>query len=379
MKILLTGGGSGGHVYPLMAVAQEIRRIEDEENLVGVKLYFMAPDPYNKKLLFDYDIEYKKVFSGKIRNYFSLLNYLDIFKTFFGIIKAFWTLFTIFPDVIVAKGGYGSYPVLFVARFLRIPTIIHESDTIPGKANMIASKHATRIAVSWPQAKNYFPKDVQDRVAYTGQPVRKSIQVPAEEGAHEYLKLEDGIPTIFVLGGSQGAQIINETILEALPHLVENFQIIHQVGKANFSEVSETAKIILSKNKNASRYKVFDYLNDLALRMAAGASSVVVTRAGSTLFEIANWKRPAIIIPITKSKNDHQRANAYAYARSGGGVVLEEKNFEPSILESEITRITSDKDLARKMGEVAFKEFASPDAAKKIALETIRIALSHLK
>jgi UDP-N-acetylglucosamine--N-acetylmuramyl-(pentapeptide) pyrophosphoryl-undecaprenol N-acetylglucosamine transferase len=379
MKILLTGGGSGGHFYPLIAIIQELRRIEEEENLVGLKLYYMAPNSYNEKLLFDYDVKFKKVPAGKFRNYFSILNFFDLFKTAFGILRAIWSIFLVYPDVVVGKGGFGSFPVLFAARLFRIPVIIHESDTRPGKTNTWAAKFAKRIAVSYPEVKSFFPEKSQENVAYTGQPIRKSIRVPAEEGAHEYLYLESNLPTVLILGGSQGAKLVNETILEALHQLVQNFQIIHQVGKAHFVEVNETAKVILRNNENGNRYKVFDYLDDLAMRMAAGAADVVVTRGGSTLFEIANWKRPAIVIPIAKSRNDHQRTNAYAYARSGGAVVIEEKNFEPSILEAEIRRITEDKELSRKMGEAAYNQFASPDAALKIAQEAVRIALSHLK
>jgi UDP-N-acetylglucosamine--N-acetylmuramyl-(pentapeptide) pyrophosphoryl-undecaprenol N-acetylglucosamine transferase len=379
MKILLTGGGTGGHFYPLIAIIQELRRIEEGENLVGLKLYYMAPTSYNDKLLFDYDVIFKKVPAGKIRNYFSILNFLDLFKTAVGVLRAIWSVFLIYPDVVIGKGGYGSFPALFAARLFRIPVIIHESDTAPGRANLWASKFAKKIAISWPQAKDRFPQKTHGKIAYTGQPIRKSIRVPAEEGAHEYLHLESNLPTVLILGGSQGAKLVNDTVLEALLRLVQHFQIIHQVGKAHFVEVNETAKVILRNNENGNRYKVFDYLNDLAMRMSAGASDVVVTRAGSGLFEIANWKKPAIIIPISEEVSHDQKTNAYSYARSGGAVVIEEKNFEPSILEAEITRITSDRELSRKMGEAAFNEFAAPNAALKIAEEAVRIALSHLR
>lgn len=378
MKILFTGGGSGGHFYPLIAVAGEVQKIAEQESLVGLKLYYAAPSPYNKQLLFDNDIRYTYVPAGKIRNYFSILNFFDLFKTGFGVLKAIWTVFRIFPDVIVGKGGFASFPVLLAAKLLRIPVIIHESDTVPGRTNLWASKFASKIAISYPEAEQRFPKETREKIAYTGQPVRPAIKYPAKEGASEYLKLDEKIPTVFVLGGSQGASNINDVILEALPQLVGEFQVIHQVGKAKINEVRETAAVILGRNQNAGRYKPFDYLNDLAIRMAAGASSVVVTRAGSTLFEIAHWKKPAIIVPIPEPISRDQHTNAYEYARFGGAVVVEEDNFNPSILISEVRRITGDPELAKKMGEAAHNEFAREDAARKIAMEALQIALSHV-
>lgn len=378
MKILFTGGGSGGHFYPLVAIMQEVRKIEYQENLVGVKLYFASPTPYNKKILFDNDVSYKYVPAGKLRNYFSIKNFFDIFKTGAGVIKALITVFSIFPDVVVGKGGFGSFPVLLAARIFKIPIIIHESDTRPGRVNVWASKFASRIAISWPDAKEHFPKETWDKIAYTGHPVRDAIKHPAKEGAAEYLKLSANIPTVFIIAGSQGAKLINDTILEALPNLLNDFQVIHQVGRKNLPEIRETVKIILEQNPNKNRYKLFDYLDDLALRMSAGISNVIVTRGGSTLFEVAHWKRPAIIIPITESVNNHQRENAYAYARAGGAIVMEERNVEPSILMSEIKRLSEDKELSTKMGEAAYKELVKEDAARKIALEALEIAISHI-
>lgn len=378
MKILFTGGGTGGHFYPIIAIIQELRKVVEEENIVGLKIYYMAPEPSDKELLFENEVIFKQVPAGKRREYFSILNYTDLIKTFFGVLKAIWQVFLIYPDVVVGKGGFGSVPALFAARLFKIPVVIHESDTRPGKTNEWASKFATRIAVSYPEVKDFFPAKAQDKVAYTGQPIRRAIIHSAKEGAAEYLNLEEGVPTVLVLGGSQGAKLINEVILEALPRLVENFQVIHQVGSKNMVEVRETAKVILEKNKFAHRYKPFEFLNDLAMRMSAGISDVVLTRAGSTLFEIAAWSKPAIIVPITESRNNHQRENAYAYARSGGAVIIEELNLNPSILISEIERIAGDKELGPKMGEAAHKQMFLEDSARKIATEALRIALSHL-
>ena len=138
MKILFTGGGTGGHFYPIIAIAQAINEIQEKEKLVGVELFYMSNSPYDERLLFENGISYKEISAGKIRRYFSFKNFTDLFKTFNGIISAIAALYVIYPDVVFGKGGYASFPVLFAARLLRIPVIIHESDSHPGRANLWA-------------------------------------------------------------------------------------------------------------------------------------------------------------------------------------------------------------------------------------------------
>lgn len=373
MKILFTGGGSGGHFYPVIAVAEAVNKLVKEYKLIDVKLYYMAPEPYNEGLLYENNITFIKSPAGKVRRYFSLLNFFDIFKTGWGIVRAFGSIFSIYPDIIFSKGGYPSFPPLVAARFFRIPVIIHESDTVPGRANIWASKFARRIAVSYPEAAQFFPKE---KIAYTGNPIRKEVLETLPQGAHEYLHLEQGVPVITILGGSLGSQLINETLLEILPKLVEKYQIIHQTGKGNFKEMVQIANVVLEKSPYKDRYKAFDYLNNLALRMSAGVSSAVISRAGSTIFEIAQWGIPSILIPITDSNGDHQRKNAYAYARTGAATIIEEKNVSGNIILAELEKIIENTETAQKM-KTSAKTFARPDAADKIAKEILGIALEH--
>ena len=375
MKILFTGGGSGGHFYPIIAVAEEINQMIASNKLAPVEMFYMSDSSYNEGVLFENNIQFKKTSAGKIRIYFSIKNFFDLFKTGWGIIGAIIQIYKIYPDVIFGKGGYASFPALFAARIFRIPVVLHESDSVPGRVNVWASKFADRIAVSYKETLELFPKD---KVAYTGNPIRKEIIIPLTSGAHEFFELDHAIPTILILGGSQGAQLINESIMEALPDLVKHYQVIHQTGKNNILAAKETAAIVLEKSEFKSRYKPFDYLQILVLRMAAGAAQIVITRAGSTLFEVASWGVPAIVVPITNTNGNHQRKNAYAYARSGAGIVIEEKNLTGHILVSEVTRLLSSPDLLARMKE-STKTFAHNDAAKKIAVEIMNIALSHEK
>ncbi len=379
MKILFTGGGSGGHFYPIIAIVEELNTLVKESHLLKPEIYYMSTDPYNEGLLFENNMVFQKVSAGKIRRKKSLgniiLNFFDLFNTFFGTLGALWRIFVIYPDVIFGKGGYASFPALFAAKLLRIPVVIHESDSTPGKVNAWAGKFARRIAISYPEAVKFFKRE---KVAYTGNPIRKEIREPLTEGAHKLLGLAEGIPTILILGGSQGSVFINEIIMDALPELVRKYQVIHQTGKNNIKIIEETRNVVLQGNEYKDRYKSFDYLNVLNMRASAGVADIVISRAGSTIFEIASWGKPSIIIPIPEPTSHDQRTNAYSYARSGGAIVIEEKNLAGSLLVSEIDRIMETPGEKEKMTQSA-KEFARRDSARLIAQEILGIALEHEK
>ncbi|MEK7558532.1 MAG: undecaprenyldiphospho-muramoylpentapeptide beta-N-acetylglucosaminyltransferase [Patescibacteria group bacterium] len=373
MKILFGGGGTGGHFYPIIAIVQALNEIIDKGKIIDAKIYYLSTTPYNKRILFENGITYREIPAGKLRRYFSILNFFDVFKTIIGTLKSLWVVYSIYPDVVFGKGGYASFPTLLAARILKIPVFIHESDSVPGKTNIWASRFAKRIAISYEEASAYFP---EEKTAYTGQPIREDILKPLHEGAHEFLKLNPAVPTILILGGSQGAELINDTILRALPELLPKYQIIHQVGNTNLDTVEKLASVIIKDSPYKDRYRAFGYLNDFSLRMSSGISRLVISRAGSTIFEIAAWGLPSIVIPITDSNGDHQRKNAFNYARSGGCTVVEENNLSPHVLISEIKKIMETQALEDKMGKGA-KNFYHPDAARTIAKGIISIALEH--
>ena len=184
------------------------------------------------------------------------------------------------------------------------------------------------------------------------------------------------MPTILILGGSTGAQIINDTLVDALPELVKNYQIIHQTGKINFKDVVARTNTMLVNNPYKNRYRAFEYLDPLAMRMSVGIANLIISRAGSAIFEIAVWGIPSIIIPITDSQGDHQRKNAYSYARTKACVVLEESNLTPNILISEATRLLSNPAQLEVMKKAALG-FGNRNAARAIAKEILAIALRH--
>jgi UDP-N-acetylglucosamine--N-acetylmuramyl-(pentapeptide) pyrophosphoryl-undecaprenol N-acetylglucosamine transferase len=377
MTIAFTGGGSGGHFYPIIAITEALSDLVGEAHLIPPTLYYLAPQPFDEKALFENSIVFIRIPAGKLRRYASLENITDWFITLSGIVAAVATLFRIYPDVVVSKGGYASVPTVVAAWLLRIPIIVHESDAKPGRANLLGSRLATKVAISFDSAAAYFPANVQSKIARTGIPIRKALMRVEVEGARQYLDLEPGIPTILILGGSQGSMKINETILSALPDLVSFANVIHQTGPANFTGVEGVSKVVLTGNPNASRYHAVNYLDQVSMQRAAGVADLVISRAGAnSIAEIGLWKKPAILIPIPESISHDQRTNAYSYAKSGAAVVIEEQNLASHLFVAEVKRITTDKELAKRMGDAA-EGFTDPDAAKILAKEVLALALPH--
>ncbi len=377
MKIAFTGGETGGHFYPIIAIAEAIRDRVREERLVEPQMYFLAPSEFDAQALFENGLVFIRIPAGKVRRYFSLANFLGLFTTFIGFIAALIALYRLYPDVLVSKGGYGSVPALLAARLWRIPVIVHESDARPGRASLLGAKFAKRVAITFEESAKFFPKSAQSKIARTGIPVRKELMRLEPEGARQYLNLESGIPTILILGGSLGAQRINEAVVGGLRELTSFANIIHQTGNANFKEVEGVAKVALQGQPHADRYHPFNYLNAISLKRAAGIADLIISRAGSTaITEIAVWRKPAILIPIPESVSHDQRTNAYAFARTGAAVVIEEANMSPNLIASEAKRISTNPTLAKEMGEKGAK-FADLDAAKILAEEILAIGLSH--
>ena len=374
MKILLTGGGTGGHFFPLVAIAEKLIELSEKEKIIDLKLYYMSDSPYDKRILFENKITFVQIPAGKMRTYFSIRNFFDIFKTATGLFFGLLNMFFIYPDVVISKGGYAAFPTVFAAKLLRIPVIVHESDSYPGRLNVWTAKFAQKIAISWAEAGEYLPKE---KTALTGQPIRRGVLHGDPNGAHEFFKLNKDLPTILVIGGSQGAQIINNIIVDALPELLTRYQVIHQTGDKNLEEVKLRSNLLLGDNNpNASRYIPVPFLGVLDTRMAAGCANLVISRAGSAIFEISSWGIPSIIIPITNSNGDHQRRNAFNYARNGACEVIEEANLTLHLLIAQIDKLLSSPERLEKMKENALA-FADHDAAEKIAQAAIDIALTH--
>lgn len=250
--------------------------------------------------------------------------------------------------------------------------MIHESDAVPGMINRWAAKFARRIGVSFPEAVHFFS---QEKVALVGNPIRQGLLGGSRDEAFDIFELESGIPTVLVLGGSQGAQKINDAMLAMLAEAVEEMQIIHMTGPLNDTAVKNESEVVLAKSQHKKRYHHYPSMTVSQLRNAAFVADVVISRAGSgAIFEIAAWQAPAILIPITDAPQNHQRENAYNYARTGAAEVVEEANLTPHLLLAEIKKLAHDETRRVEMKQAA-AAFARVDAARKIANELIRLGV----
>jgi len=370
-RIVLVGGGSGGHFYPLIATAERLN--DFKQGGVALELYYMGPTPYKKEELTANNITFVYCPSGKRRKYFSLLNFTDIFKLIAGFFIAIVKLYTIYPDVIFSKGGYTSVPVILAGYALRIPIVIHESDTKPGSANKLGAKFARYIAIAFDEVGQYFPAD---KVALTGIPLRKSF-LREEPNALERLGLRNDRPLIFITGGSLGAERLNNLVMESLDELLPEYVVLHQAGDAHEKQVQMTSASLITDINLLEHYYVKGSLSGEEMGLALSAASIVVSRAGTgTIYEIAHKGKPSILIPIPEVVSHDQKSNAYAYARTGAASVLEENNLTDGLLASEIHRIMGDAETYGKMS-VAAASFAKTDAALLISQTLIGIAEEH--
>ncbi|HWP61447.1 MAG TPA: UDP-N-acetylglucosamine--N-acetylmuramyl-(pentapeptide) pyrophosphoryl-undecaprenol N-acetylglucosamine transferase [Candidatus Paceibacterota bacterium] len=377
MRIALLGGGTGGHFYPLIAIAEAVQDLCQEQTLLEPEMYYLGPKPFDPQALLERGIVYRAGTAGKMRRWGTISNVFDWFKTGLGVLRAIPQMFALYPDVVFSTGSYAAFPSLVAARLFRIPVVIYDADAKPGRVSLWSSKFARAIAVAHPEAAAAFPEKVRSKIARVGHPIRKEIIGVATEGGYEFLHLDPAVPAVLIVGGSQGAKTINDAVLDALPELLDKYNIIHQTGAANLEEVSGIASVVLKKYAHPERYRAFGLLNTLALRMSAGIASLIVARAGSgTIFEIASWGIPAILVPIPPDVSHDQTENAFSYARAGGAEVVEQRNLTPHVLASEITRLMNDADLRKKMGE-AGKSFARPDAARKIGRILLDICIEH--
>ena len=369
MKIGFVGGGTGGHFYPLISVAEKLNTHPEKP-----ELYYFGPSPYSVELLARNNITYVYCPAGKLRRYFSFQNVLDLFKIIGGVITAIFKLYWYYPDVIFSKGGYTSVPILTAARILRIPVVIHESDTSPGRANKYAKKFARYIGISWAESAEYFPAE---KTALVGIPIRTDILHPPEDPS-AFLGIPNDMPLVYVTGGSLGAERINTLILNSLNELLPHMRVFHQCGEANLETVRKIAReLLVDTPELLNRYYVAGNLDGTTISAVLKMCHIVITRAGSTsLFEIAMYNKPAIIIPIPEEISHDQRKNAYAYARTGAGEVIEEKNLTEHLLQVELTNILSEPAIYQKMVAGA-QQIHIGDAAQKIADILLSIGHEH--
>ncbi len=365
MKILFTGGGTGGHLFPVIAIAREIKRLSDDPK---IQLHYIGPsDQLGALLLAQENIHVHNIVAGKIRRYFSLENILDIgFKIPFGFLQSLVMLFWIGPKLVVSKGGSGSAVVTLAARMLGIPMFIHESDTIPGQSNRLAYPWAKKVFTSFTKTAYFDPT----KVMVTGNPILKELQEGNKENARDIFNLTGGKPLLLFLGGSQGAQPLNDFILDMLSQLLQSYEVIHVCGKKNYTQVKSESEVILTP-ETENYYHLWEFLQETPMKHALAAADFIISRAGSgSIFEIAASGKPAILIPLPSSANNHQSKNAFEYSKSGAAVVIEQANLSPNFFLERLDFLFSDSAELKAMSKAALA-FARPLAAKAIAREIL--------
>ncbi len=374
-RILLIGGGSGGHVFPLVAVGRALREaaLEHAQDLellmLGEGRFFKEAAQREASQIIGF--KYYSIVAGKMRRYWAVASVLDFLKMPISLIQSFWHLFWIMPDAVFTKSGYASFFPVLAARFFFVPVYLHDSDAVPGFTSRILGRLAKKIFLSFESAGPYF---LAQKTMLVGNPVRETVLTGEKTEASLFFKFTPFLPAVLISGGSQGAQRINKLVLESLVSLTNNFQVIHQCGKENYKEINAAVEQIVKEGQNqyggqiSARYRLHSFFSDRELSLAYAAADVIVGRSGaSTLFEIASLGKPGIVIPIKDSANNHQYVNALEFAKFGG-VIIEEDNLVASVLMDQIQYAYERREeLGRQI-----KGFAKPDAAQLIASEILQ-------
>lgn len=313
-KIILTGGGTAGHVTPNIALLPQLREAGFEITYIG------SYNGIEKQLIKEQKIPYYAISSGKLRRYFDFKNFSDPLKVIKGLGQSIRLMHKLKPDIVFSKGGFVSVPVILAARFCHIPSIIHESDLTPGLANKLAIPNAAKVCCNFPETLKYLP---ENKAVLTGSPIRKELLTGNKENARRLCKFTNEKPVLFIVGGSSGSKFINDTIRQLLPELLKTYQIIHMCGKGNIEE---------SLNRTAG-YQQFEYIG-AELNDIFALADLVISRAGAnSICELLALHKPNILIPLSaNASRGDQILNAQSFEKQGFSVVIEEEIITPDKL-----------------------------------------------
>jgi len=325
-KIILTGGGTAGHVTPNLALIPLLQANDFEIHYVG------SHNGLERELVEATGIPYHSISSGKLRRYMDFRNFTDAFRVIKGFSDAVRLLRELRPDIVFSKGGFVTVPVLAAARVLRIPGVTHESDLTPGLANRLSQPFTTKICVSFPETLAHLPVH---KALHTGSPIRKELLYGEKEKGLEICQWSGGgKPVILVTGGSQGAAKINACVREALPGLMQKYRVVHLCGKGNLSEIPLPG------------YAEFEYVSE-GLADLYALADIVVSRAGAnTLFELLAMSKPNLLIPLPSSTSrGDQILNAESFMLQGFSMLLPEDKMTPETLQKDIDLLYNERDM----------------------------------
>ncbi len=327
-KIILTGGGTAGHVTPNIALIPRLKEL-------GYKIYYIGSyTGMEKKLIEDLGIRYYGISSGKLRRYLDLKNISDPFRVVKGYAQARTLMRKIRPDVVFSKGGFVSVPVVLAAKHKHIPVIIHESDLTPGLANKLAIPAASKICCNFPETIPHLP---EGRAVLSGSPIRQELLEGSKERACQFTGLNSRKPVILIIGGSLGSVFLNNTVRRNLPELLKNFQIIHLCGKGN-----------LDPSIRFEGYVQYEYITDELADLMALADLVISRAGANAICELLALHKPNILIPLSKnaSRGD-QILNARSFEKQGFSYVIEEEDLTDNSFLRAVSEVWNEREAYR--------------------------------
>lgn len=376
MRILVTGGGTSGHISPALAVIQTLRESAKRESLELEFLYAGSKNGLERDIVTAAGVPFVGIQTGKLRRYFSVENLIDQFRLPVGYAQSLKVVASFKPDVVFSTGGYVAVPPVIAAATLRKPILIHEQTVQIGLANRIISRFATRIALSFESARPELAPPLRQRAFVTGNPLRPLIFGGDKNEAKKlcgFRDEDDMLPTLYVTGGSQGARIINRAVEEVLPELLGLCRVIHQCGRQPASEEQDYDRL---KNAAAQlspelgqRYHVSKFFKD-EIKDVFALADLVVGRAGAgTVAELCALRKPAVYVPLVPTGGDEQTRNAQMCVDAGAAVIIKQNELNGAVLLKQLQALLPDRARLQAMSEAA-QTLAQPEAAQKLA-ETV--------
>ena len=371
MRVLVSGGGTGGHIYPALAVAMQLR-----EEYQAEILFLGSDDGLETEIVPAAGFRLATIKAGKLRRYISWETITGVMRVPVGMVEAINLVGQFRPGVAFTSGGYVAVPAGLAARFERVPLLMHQQDVPPNLSNRLVAPLATRISVAFADSLAYLPAR---KTLQLGNPLRQAMldvrQTPPQE-ARRALGFERQEPLLLVTGGSQGARHLNQTVGKALPDLLAHCQVLQISGNALYNETRELCESVLAAQDEAvrRRYRLVAYLNE-EMPLALQAADLVLCRSGaSTLSELAALGKPSILVPLPPAiGSSPQEANAEMFGRNQAARVMKDGDLKPQVLVENVTSILASSTLLEAMSNAA-SSFAKPQATQEIAAEIVKIA-----
>ena len=380
IKIILVGGGTAGHINPLLAIYSAAMKLQEAENKkISLRFVYVGHPGIFVNKFNELNIPVRKILPSKLRRYISWNNLFELPKFIFSFLQSLWYVFLEKPDIMFSKGGPGSLAPVIAARFFGITVVIHESDAVPSVTTKLTASFSKKIFLAFEDACKRLSSRHQKKCVTVGNPLRPFLLegLPSQRTAKINLGFNPEKFLIVIIGGSQGSQRINNLIIESLPQILSlDIQVFHQTGAKLFEEVSRAVSRNFGSLKKIeeSGYRMTDFFNQ-NIKDVLVAADVIISRSGSSIFEFAVLGKPSILIPLPESAQNHQLKNALSYERAGACIMLTEDKISASLFMKTLEELVANPCLLQKMSDSA-KKFAKPEASRQIARNLLELALN---